>query len=121
MNWSMGSDCCTLDGLTSNKMTRSRDVIRLELTCSQLVGSIPPNNTLFQLAHLQSLNLNYNGTYGVLPEDIFYIPNSKRLSLRCNSNLIVILPKVTWRSRPAVTSRFLQIFKYLYLVEYLIR
>ncbi|XP_017239966.1 receptor-like protein 35 [Daucus carota subsp. sativus] len=95
-SWSMSSDCCTWEGVTCDQMTR--DVIELDLSCSQLVGSIPPNSTLFQLSHLQSLNLDHNYLYGVLPEETFHLPNLKQLSVQMNSNLSVILPKVKWGS-----------------------
>ncbi|KAK1354748.1 hypothetical protein POM88_048004 [Heracleum sosnowskyi] len=53
MNWSMSSNYCTWDGVTCDKTTGN--VIRLDLGCSCLVGSIPPNSTLFQLSYLQTL------------------------------------------------------------------
>lgn len=58
MNWSMDFDCCTWDGVTCDQMTG--DVIGLDLSCSQLVGAILPNSTLFQLSQLNSLNLAFN-------------------------------------------------------------
>ncbi|WOH11817.1 hypothetical protein DCAR_0831310 [Daucus carota subsp. sativus] len=55
MNWSMSSDHCTWEGVSCEHKTG--EVIGLDLSCSQLEGAILPNSTLFQLAHLQFLNL----------------------------------------------------------------
>ncbi|KAM3289621.1 hypothetical protein P3S67_017910 [Capsicum chacoense] len=35
-------------------------VIELDLSCSQLVGKIDPNNSLFQHSHLKRLDHSYN-------------------------------------------------------------
>nr|XP_017215795.1 PREDICTED: receptor like protein 30-like [Daucus carota subsp. sativus] len=58
MNWSMSTDYCTWEGVTCDD--KARNVIGLDLSCSQLVGAILPNNTLFQLSHLQFLDLSWN-------------------------------------------------------------
>jgi Leucine-rich repeat (LRR) protein len=42
----------------------SGNVIGLNLGCESLQGNIYPNSTLFQLSHLQSLNLSYNDFFG---------------------------------------------------------
>ncbi|XP_058182879.1 receptor-like protein 53 [Rhododendron vialii] len=51
-------DCCEWDGVTCNGLTGH--VIGLDLSCSQLYGTIQPNSSLFQLSHLQRLNLALN-------------------------------------------------------------
>ncbi|GMH28639.1 hypothetical protein Nepgr_030482 [Nepenthes gracilis] len=53
-----GSDCCQWDGVTFNPLTGH--VIGLDLSCSNLRGTIPTNSTLFTLRHLRSLNLAFN-------------------------------------------------------------
>ncbi|XP_017239973.1 receptor-like protein 35 [Daucus carota subsp. sativus] len=106
MNWSMSSDCCMWEGVTCNQVTR--DVIGLDLSCSQLVGTILPNSTLFQLSHLQSLNLSRNDLCGVLPEDIFHLPNLQKFRLTFNSHLTVTLPKVKWGSSGSLQNLFLR-------------
>ncbi|KAK1352891.1 receptor like protein 26-like [Heracleum sosnowskyi] len=58
MNWSMNSDYCTWEGVRCERKTR--DVIGLDLSCSQLEGAILPNSTLFQLSRLRFLNLSWN-------------------------------------------------------------
>ncbi|XP_017240727.1 receptor-like protein 35 [Daucus carota subsp. sativus] len=106
MNWSMSSDCCTWDGVTCNE--RTGDVIGLDMRCSQLVGPIFPNSSLFQLSHLQSLNLDFNDLHGVLPEGIFHLPNLKELSLRYNLNLTVSLPKTKWGCSGSLQTLFIE-------------
>ncbi|XP_074352307.1 receptor-like protein 6 [Apium graveolens] len=96
MNWSMSSDCCTWDGVTCDLM--KKDVIGLDLQCSQLVGVISPNSTLFRLSLLQFIDFNSNDLHGVLPEEIFNLPNLKHLSVKHNSNLTISLPKIKWGS-----------------------
>ncbi|CAL5443158.1 unnamed protein product [Camellia sinensis] len=52
------TDCCSWEGVTCDGLTGH--VIGLDLSCSQLHGSIHPNSSLFQLSHLQNLNLAFN-------------------------------------------------------------
>ncbi|CAL5328347.1 unnamed protein product [Camellia sinensis] len=59
MSWNeTTTDCCSWDGIKCDRMTGQ--VIELDLSCSQLYGTIPMNNSLFSLRHLQRLNLAYN-------------------------------------------------------------
>ncbi|XLU22369.1 hypothetical protein S245_058435 [Arachis hypogaea] len=57
-SWKNGTDCCEWDGVTCD--TTSGHVIGLDLSCSMLEGEFHPNSTLFQLTHLQQLNLAFN-------------------------------------------------------------
>ncbi|KAI8538028.1 hypothetical protein RHMOL_Rhmol09G0068900 [Rhododendron molle] len=57
-NETTDSDCCSWDGVTCEVSTGH--VTRLDLSCSKLYGTIHPNTTLFQLSHLQQLNLAFN-------------------------------------------------------------
>ncbi|KAK6269520.1 hypothetical protein POUND7_006625 [Theobroma cacao] len=57
-SWKEGSDCCSWDGITCDSI--KGQVIGLDLSCSQLYGSIPSNSSLFHLPHLQKLNLAFN-------------------------------------------------------------
>ncbi|XP_057724874.1 receptor-like protein 33 [Arachis stenosperma] len=57
-SWNNGTDCCEWDGVTCD--TTSGHVIGLDLSCSMLEGEFHPNSTLFQLTHLQQLNLAFN-------------------------------------------------------------
>ncbi|XWS27756.1 hypothetical protein CRYUN_Cryun25bG0007900 [Craigia yunnanensis] len=58
MSWNETVDCCSWDGVTCDKVTGY--VIGLDLSCSWLQGTIPPNSSLFLLTHLRKLNLAYN-------------------------------------------------------------
>uniref|UniRef100_A0A3Q7H5R4 Leucine-rich repeat-containing N-terminal plant-type domain-containing protein n=1 Tax=Solanum lycopersicum TaxID=4081 RepID=A0A3Q7H5R4_SOLLC len=58
LSWNRTTDCCTWDGVTCDKVTGR--ITHLDLSCSQLHGTIDSNSTLFQLSHLQNLNLAYN-------------------------------------------------------------
>uniref|UniRef100_M0ZT05 Hcr2-0B n=1 Tax=Solanum tuberosum TaxID=4113 RepID=M0ZT05_SOLTU len=61
-SWNMSGDCCLWDGVICDEMTGH--VIELDLSCSKLVGTIDSNSSLFQLSHLQRLNLSSNDFYG---------------------------------------------------------
>nr|XP_016448748.1 PREDICTED: receptor-like protein 12 isoform X2 [Nicotiana tabacum] len=54
--WNMSRDCCLWDGVTCDEFTGH--VIELDLSCSQLKGIIDSNSSLFQLSHLQRLDLS---------------------------------------------------------------
>ncbi|XP_062081163.1 receptor-like protein 6 [Humulus lupulus] len=58
ISWNKNMDCCRWSGVTCDEVTAH--VIRLDLTCSDLQGILHSNNTLFSLAHLQSLILSHN-------------------------------------------------------------
>ena len=57
-SWKEGRDCCSWDGVTCDTM--GRDVIGLDLSCSELQGTIHSNSSLFLLPNLQQLNLAFN-------------------------------------------------------------
>ncbi|CAL5431251.1 unnamed protein product [Camellia sinensis] len=57
-NWKEGTDCCAWDGVTCDNSTAH--VIVLDLNCNCLYGTIHPNSSLFNLVHLQHLDLSYN-------------------------------------------------------------
>ncbi|KAI8570881.1 hypothetical protein RHMOL_Rhmol01G0073200 [Rhododendron molle] len=52
------TDCCDWDGVTCDELTGH--VVGLDLSCSQIYGTFKPNSSLFQLSHLQRLNLAFN-------------------------------------------------------------
>ncbi|KAL7219256.1 hypothetical protein ACSBR2_012357 [Camellia fascicularis] len=56
--WNESTDCCSWEGVTCDWL--NGHVIGLDLSCSQLQGTIQANSTLFHLRHLQSLNLALN-------------------------------------------------------------
>ncbi|KAI7992186.1 Receptor-like protein 9DC3 [Camellia lanceoleosa] len=57
-NWKEGTDCCAWDGVTCDNTTSH--VIGLDLVCNCLYGTIHPNSSLFNLVHLQHLDLSLN-------------------------------------------------------------
>ncbi|THG21381.1 receptor-like protein 12 [Camellia sinensis] len=57
-NWKEGTDCCAWDGVTCDNTTSH--VIGLDLYCNCLYGTIHPNSSLFNLVHLQHLDLSCN-------------------------------------------------------------
>ncbi|PWA86865.1 Leucine-rich repeat-containing protein [Artemisia annua] len=58
MNWNTSTDCCNWNGVTCDYSTG--DVISLDVSCGMLKGTIHPNSSLFNLPHLQKLNLAFN-------------------------------------------------------------
>jgi len=57
-SWQNSTDCCKWDGVTCD--TVSGHVIGLDLSCSNLNGELHSNSTIFQLRHLQQLNMAFN-------------------------------------------------------------
>ncbi|KAI9096406.1 hypothetical protein K1719_026125 [Acacia pycnantha] len=55
--WKKGINCCLWDGVTCNSLG---NVIGFNLNCSWLHGKLLPNNSLFQLVHLQRLDFSGN-------------------------------------------------------------
>ncbi|QHO40050.1 receptor-like protein 54 [Arachis hypogaea] len=58
VSWIPTTDCCSWDGIECNELTGH--VISIDLSSSQLYGSMDANSTLFSLVHLQSLDLSDN-------------------------------------------------------------
>ncbi|KAH0711035.1 hypothetical protein KY284_012462 [Solanum tuberosum] len=79
-SWNESRDCCSWDGVTCDLL--NGHVIGLDLSCSLLSGSIHPNSSLFQLHHLQALNLAYNHfSYSSIPHNIGRLTNLRHLNL----------------------------------------
>ncbi|GAB4840621.1 hypothetical protein Ancab_039646 [Ancistrocladus abbreviatus] len=75
-----GSNCCLWDGITCDEETGH--VIGLDLSSSYLHGSINSNSTIFDLVHLQTLNLaNNDFGYSLIPIKIGCLLNLKHLNL----------------------------------------
>ncbi|XVF70825.1 hypothetical protein PTKIN_Ptkin11bG0193000 [Pterospermum kingtungense] len=60
-SWKEGTDCCSWEGVSCDN--QKGQVIELDLSCSWLGGTIPSNSSLFNLPHLQKLNLAFNDFY----------------------------------------------------------
>ncbi|XP_031379668.1 receptor-like protein 9DC3 isoform X2 [Punica granatum] len=54
-SWKEGTDCCSWDEITCDDTTSN--VIKINLTCSYLQGTLHSNSSLFSLHHLQRLYL----------------------------------------------------------------
>ncbi|XP_015160944.1 probably inactive leucine-rich repeat receptor-like protein kinase At2g25790 [Solanum tuberosum] len=79
-SWNESRDCCSWDGVTCDLL--NGHVIGLDLSCSQLRGSIHPNSSLFQLHHLQTLNLAYNNfSTSSISHNIGRLRNLRHLNL----------------------------------------
>ncbi|GKC12407.1 leucine-rich repeat-containing protein [Tanacetum coccineum] len=75
MNWNTSTDCCIWNGVTCHRSTG--DVIGIDLSCGMLSGTIHPNTSLFNLPHLQTLNLAFNNFTGSqIPSEIARFSNS---------------------------------------------
>ncbi|XP_071707288.1 receptor-like protein 6 [Rutidosis leptorrhynchoides] len=75
MNWNASIDCCDWNGVTCDYSTG--DVIGLDLSCGLLQGNIHPNTSLFNLPHLQKLNLAFNDfSDSQIPHEIGRFSNS---------------------------------------------
>ncbi|KAJ9676370.1 hypothetical protein PVL29_025074 [Vitis rotundifolia] len=106
-SWKKGSDCCSWDGVTCDKVTGH--VIGLDLSCSWLFGVIHSNSTLFLFPHLRRLNLasndfnfssvsagfgrfstlthlnlSYSVFYGKIAPEIFHLSNLVSLDMSGN-------------------------------------
>ncbi|XP_062115639.1 receptor-like protein 48 [Humulus lupulus] len=76
-----GTNCCSWDGVDCDVETGH--VIGLYLNGSCLYGSFHSNNTIFQLVHLQELDLSYNNfTFSPIPTAMGFFPELTFLSLR---------------------------------------
>ncbi|KAM7477956.1 hypothetical protein LguiA_026169 [Lonicera macranthoides] len=81
-SWKLGrdSDCCTWDGVECNQDTGH--VIGLVLNSSFLYGSIDSNSSIFNLVHLQTLNLADNDfNYSRIPSEIIRFSMLSTLNL----------------------------------------
>ncbi|TXG67658.1 hypothetical protein EZV62_008933 [Acer yangbiense] len=78
--WKDDTDCCSWDGVACDMVTGH--VIGLDLSCSQLYGSIPSNSSLFLLSHLQKLNLASNDfNLSQISSDFVRFPSLTHLNL----------------------------------------
>ncbi|XP_028114608.1 receptor-like protein 9DC3 [Camellia sinensis] len=78
------TDCCSWEGVTCDGLTGH--VIGIDLSCSQLYGSIHPNSSLFQLSHLQRLNLALNHfNYSHIPSAFGHFASLTHLNLSRSS------------------------------------
>ncbi|GLU18408.1 hypothetical protein SLE2022_347120 [Rubroshorea leprosula] len=80
LSWKERTDCCFWDGITCDNVTGN--VIDLDLSCSNLYGSLPSNSSLFLIKSLQSLNLSFNDfKLSKIPREIGQFVSLKHLDL----------------------------------------
>ncbi|KAL1360782.1 hypothetical protein AAHE18_04G202600 [Arachis hypogaea] len=79
-SWVPATDCCSWDGIECAELTGH--VIGIDLSSSQLYGSMDPNSTLFSLVHLRSLNLSDNDfNHSQIPVRIGELSQLRHLNL----------------------------------------
>ncbi|XP_028125527.1 receptor-like protein 6 [Camellia sinensis] len=109
--WNESSDCCSWEGVTCD--WSNGHVIGLDLSCSQLQGTIQPNTTLFHLRHLQTLNLAFNDfNFSTISPDFGSFPSLTHLNLSCSNFTGQIPSKICHLSK--LVSLDLSYLKYPY-------
>ncbi|XP_025696610.1 uncharacterized protein [Arachis hypogaea] len=80
LSWNPSTDCCLWDGIECDELTGH--VISIDLSSSQLYGSMDPNSTLFSLVHLQSLDLFDNDfNHSQIPARIGHLSQLRHLNV----------------------------------------
>ncbi|KAF7825733.1 Receptor-like protein 12 [Senna tora] len=80
VSWIPKTDCCSWDGVECDDQTGH--VIGLDLSNSQLYGSIGSNSSLFHLSQLQRLNLSHNHfNYSQIPSTLAHLSRLTHLDL----------------------------------------
>jgi hypothetical protein len=91
-SWKNNTDCCEWDGVTCDTM--SDHVIGLDLSCNNLKGELHPNSTIFQLKHLQQLNLAFNNfSWSSMPIGIGDLVNLTHLIYPIVTSVVTFPPQ----------------------------
>ncbi|GMJ03248.1 receptor like protein 7 [Hibiscus trionum] len=77
-NWNQGTDCCSWGGITCDGSGR---VVGLDLSNQSISGAMNGLNNLFNLRHLQLLNLAYNRLSFSFPSEFHQFSNLSYLNL----------------------------------------
>ncbi|AES77339.1 putative leucine-rich repeat-containing, plant-type, leucine-rich repeat domain, L [Medicago truncatula] len=79
-SWNSSTDCCSWDGIKCHEHTDH--VIHIDLSSSQLYGTMDANSSLFRLVHLRVLDLSDNDfNYSQIPSKIGKLSQLKFLNL----------------------------------------
>ncbi|KAL5095955.1 hypothetical protein RYX36_000282 [Vicia faba] len=97
-SWNASTDCCSWDGIQCDEYTNR--VIHIDLSSSQLYGTMNANNTLFSLRCLQSLDLSDNDfNYSQIPPEIGELSQLRYLNLSHATFFGEIPPQVSQLSK----------------------
>ena len=97
-SWNSSTDCCSWDGITCHEHTNH--VIHVDLSSSQLYGTMDANSSLFHLVHLRVLDLSDNDfNYSQIPSKIGKLSQLKFLNLSCSLFSGEIPPQVSQLSK----------------------
>ncbi|KAA8524854.1 hypothetical protein F0562_011277 [Nyssa sinensis] len=111
------SACCSWDGVECDKDTSH--VIGLDLSSSFLFGSINSTNSLFNLVHLQKLNLSDNHfNYSQIPSAIGHLSRLTSLDLSMSAFFGQIPPEISTLSRLTFLDLSVNIYQYQQYTEW---
>ncbi|AES77447.1 putative leucine-rich repeat-containing, plant-type, leucine-rich repeat domain, L [Medicago truncatula] len=96
--WNSSTDCCSWDGIKCHEHTDH--VIHIDLSSSQLYGTMDANSSLFRLVHLRVLDLSDNNfNYSKIPSKIGMLSQLKFLNLSLSLFSGEIPPQISQLSK----------------------
>ncbi|PNX76219.1 receptor-like protein kinase, partial [Trifolium pratense] len=97
-SWNSSTDCCSWDGIKCDEHTNQ--VIQIDLSSSQLYGTMDANSSLFRLLHLRVLDLSDNDfNYSQIPPKIGELSQLRYLNLSLSIFSGEIPPQVSKLSK----------------------
>ncbi|KAK2351965.1 receptor protein [Trifolium repens] len=97
-SWNSSTDCCSWDGIKCDDHTNQ--VIQIDLSSSQLYGTMDANSSLFRLRHLRVLDLSDNDfNYSQIPSKIGELSQLRYLDLSNSVFSEEIPPQVSQLSK----------------------